>query len=148
MNIVVKTFAYNSPEYRYALSLRNKILRKPLGLGFTEAELKKDVNDIHFGLFSGEAILACLILTECDNHRMKMRQVAVDDKFQGQGLGKKLSLEAENYARLNGFKVMFCHARKTAAPFYSKLGYHITGGEFVEVNIPHYLMEKDLTPNL
>ena len=76
---------------------------------------------------------------------MKMRQVAVDDKHQGIGLGKKLSEAAEQYAIERGFKVMFCHARKTAAPFYQSMGYKIVGNEFVEVNIPHYVMEKELS---
>lgn len=144
MNTLIRTFNYHSPDYAKALTLRNSILRQPLGLTFTEAELKKDEHDVHFGLFDGEKILACLILTETENKRMKMRQVAVDTAYQGIGLGKELSLAAEKYALQKGFTVMFCHARKAAAPFYRKLGYRIAGDEFTEVNIPHYIMEKNL----
>jgi predicted GNAT family N-acyltransferase len=36
------------------------------------------------------------------------------------------------------------HARKSAVGFYEKLGYHIASEEFMEVNIPHYMMEKML----
>ena len=140
----IETFSYGSEQYRQALILRDRVLRKPLGLNFTAEELKKDEGDIHFGLFNGDTILACLILTKTDNQRMKMRQVAVDEDSQGVGLGKKLSEAAEGYAIHNGFTVMFCNARKTAVPFYEKLGYHTVGDEFVEVNIPHYLMEKQL----
>jgi len=140
----IKTFSYNSAEYQQALQLRDRVLRQPLGLKFTAAELQKDENDIHFGLFERDSILACLILTETDNKRMKMRQVAVDDKHQGQGFGKKLNNAAEAYALNQGFNVMFCHARATAAPFYQKLGYHVVGEEFIEVNVPHYMMEKRL----
>jgi predicted GNAT family N-acyltransferase len=144
MPATIKPFAYLSDDYQKALKLRDRVLRQPLGLYFTEAELKKDENDIHFGLFNGDIILACLILTETENGRMKMRQVAVDSQYQGKGLGKELSLAAEAYALQKGFTVMFCHARKSAAPFYQKLGYHIVGNEFTEVNIPHYVMEKKL----
>ena len=144
MNTQIKTFDYQSREYAKALILRDQVLRHPLGLSFTEAELKKDEHDVHFGLFDDETILACLILTETENNRMKMRQVAVDENYQGKGLGKQLSLAAEEYALTKGFTVMFCHARKTAAPFYLSLGYRIVGPEFTEVNIPHYVMEKDL----
>jgi|ERR1043165_274265 predicted GNAT family N-acyltransferase len=145
MNPVVKTFRYKSPEYDAALELRDKILRKPLGLVFTEDELKKDAHDIHMGLFDGDRVLACLTLTETPDGRMKMRQVAVDDAVQGTGLGSKLSTAAEQLAKERGFNTMFCHARKVAAPFYLKLGYQIVGDEFTEVNIPHYVMEKQLT---
>ena len=144
MSREVKQFSYHSSEYQQALQLRDRILRKPLGLQFTEAELKKDEHDIHFGLFEDGNIVACLTLTSHENVRMKMRQVAVDDSAHGKGLGRKLSFVAENYARQNGFHVMFCHARKVASGFYLKLGYKIVGDEFTEVNIPHYVMEKPL----
>jgi predicted GNAT family N-acyltransferase len=140
----IRTFAYGSPDYKKALQLRTVVLREPLGLVFTDEELKKDEHDVHFGLFSGDKILACLILTETENERMKMRQVAVDSSHQSAGLGKALSLAAEKYAFQKGFKTMYCHARKTATPFYLKLGYHIVGDEFTEVNIPHYTMEKKI----
>ena len=144
MTTEIKTFAYLSPEYQQALQLRDKVLRQPLGLSFTPSELLKDEKDVHFGLFANGIILACLILTETENHRMKMRQVAVADKEQGKGLGKALNAAAENYALQHGFTVMFCHARKKAVPFYQKLGYNIVGDEFFEVNIPHFVMEKGL----
>lgn len=140
----IKSFCQNSEEYRQALSLRYKILRVPLGLEFTDEELKKDELDLHFGIFENGKILACLILTECESGTVKMRQVAVDDNLQGKGLGSELSLAAERYSKERGFKTMFCHARKAAVPFYLKLGYKIIGDEFTEVNIPHYVMEKEL----
>jgi predicted GNAT family N-acyltransferase len=36
------------------------------------------------------------------------------------------------------------HARKSAVGFYEKNGYKICSGEFEEVTIPHYVMEKEL----
>lgn len=144
MSSQIKTFAYQSPEYYQALKLRYKVLRQPLGLQFTEAELQKDEHDIHFGLFEEEHIVACLTLTKTENGRMKMRQVAVDNTLQGKGFGAELSLAAEAFALTNGYVVMFCHARKVAAPFYLKLGYQIVGDEFTEVGIAHYVMEKEL----
>lgn len=144
MSSYIKTFSYHSTEYQQALHLRDKILRKPLGLQFTEAELKKDEEDTHFGLFEEGKIIACLTLTTNENGRMKMRQVAVDDSVQTKGIGRELSLAAEKYALENGYHTMFCNARKAASGFYLKLGYKIIGAEFTEVNIPHYLMEKEL----
>jgi len=51
---------------------------------------------------------------------------------------------AENIARDAGYKKIIMHARKTAIGFYEKLGYTVTGNEFTEVSIPHYVMEKKL----
>jgi predicted GNAT family N-acyltransferase len=36
------------------------------------------------------------------------------------------------------------HARKTAAGFYRKFGYEISGQEFLELSLPHVIMEKQL----
>ncbi len=144
LNSRIKFFSCPSPEYTKALELRYRILRVPLGLEFTPEELEKDKHDIHLGLFENDKILACITLTRCDNNRMKMRQVAVEEAEQGKGLGRELSAAGEKYALENGFEIMFCNARKTAVPFYESMGYRIIGDEFTEVNIPHYTMEKKL----
>jgi len=144
MNFEVKTFSYTSPDYPKSVELRNKILRKPLGIKFTPAEMEQDKYNIHLGIFDDERILACLVLTDTGDKRIKMRQVSVDEDMQGKGLGRQLSIAAENYARENNYEVIFCHARKSAVPFYQKLGYTTTSDEFTEVNIPHYAMEKQL----
>lgn len=140
----IRKFRKESEEYAAALALRFEELRKPLGLQFTEEELKKDENDIHFGLFVGDKIVACLTLTDSGDKRMKMRQVATDSGFQGKGYGRKLADEAERFAKAEGFKTMYCNARKVAVPFYAKLGYKIVSDEFIEVGIPHFTMEKKL----
>jgi predicted GNAT family N-acyltransferase len=140
----IRVFKHGSADYVKALALRYRILRKPLNLQFTPEEIKKDEEDLHFGLFQRDRILACLTLSKTENNRMKMRQVAVDDEFQNLGLGKELSKAAERYAKENGYCLMFCNARKVAVPFYKKMGYEIVSDEFTEVNIPHYTMQKAL----
>lgn len=144
MDYKIKTFRYRSEDYQKALDLRWLVLRKPLALKFTERELKKDREDTHFGLFEEEKILACVTLTKINGRRIKMRQVAVDENYQGKGLGSELSKVAEKYAIEKKFKIICCNARKTAVPFYEKLGYKIVSDEFIEVTIPHYTMEKHL----
>lgn len=126
-----------------ALQLRYEVLRKPLGLQFTEAELKKDEHDTHIGLFDTGECVATLTLTNLPEG-VKMRQVAVADAWQGKKIGQELCLFAEQHARQNGARRIFCHARKTAVPFYQKLHYRICSEEFTEVGLPHYAMEKQL----
>lgn len=141
----IKIFKQNEPEYLLSLILRYHVLRIPLGLTFSKADLAKDKEDVHIGLFEGDAILASLILTDTGNATVKMRQVAVYEQYQGKGLGKKLVEYADNYAREKGYRLIHCHARDTAKSFYSKLGYQVVGDEFTEVGIRHYYMEKQLT---
>ncbi|MBC7874938.1 MAG: GNAT family N-acetyltransferase, partial [Ferruginibacter sp.] len=35
-------------------------------------------------------------------------------------------------------------ARKNVVAFFEKMGYVVNGDEFIEITIPHYIMEKRL----
>jgi predicted GNAT family N-acyltransferase len=142
--MALKIIDHNSPEYRQMINLRYEILRKPLGLHFTEEELDREKEDILIGAFDDDRILACCLLTRMDPSTIKLRQMAVENSQQGKGIGATMMNFAENVARDRGSKVMAMHARKTATGFYEKLGYRVEGDEFQEVTIPHYLMKKKL----
>lgn len=126
------------------VTLRNDILRKPLGLSFDKEELDKEKDDILMGAFEDEKLLGCCLLTRVDPYTVRLRQMAVPNSMQGKGVGRALMIFAENIARDLGYRKLCMHARKTAIGFYQKLGYSITGDEFTEVTIPHYIMEKAL----
>ena len=144
MNFQIKVFSQQSPEYLLSLLLRYKILRIPLGLSFSKRDLEKDVADVHIGIFKEDILLGTLILTDTQNHTIKMRQVAVDGHLQGTGVGSRLVQFADTFAKEKGYRLIHCHARKTAVNFYLKQGYKIVGSEFLEVAIPHFYMEKIL----
>lgn len=126
------------------LQLRNDMLRKPLGLTFDKDELEKEKDDILMGAFEDDKLLGCCLMTKMDASTLRLRQMAVPNSMQGKGVGRALMIFAENIARDLGYKTLSMHARSTAVGFYQKLGYHVTGNEFIEVTIPHYVMEKDL----
>ena len=142
--MALKLIDHGSPEYRQMIDLRMHILRKPLGLSFTEEELQKEKNDILIGCFDDDKLEGCCLLTETGPGEVRLRQMAVISGLQGKGLGRALMQFAENIARDRGYKKITMHARKTAIGFYEKLGYKTTGGEFVEVTVPHFIMEKSL----
>jgi predicted GNAT family N-acyltransferase len=142
--MALKIIDHGSKEYKQMIALRNEILRKPLGLNFSQEELDKEKDDVLMGAFEDDRLLGCCLLTKVDNSRIRLRQMAVPNSMQGKGIGRALMIFAENIARDLGYKVLLMHARKTAAGFYQKLGYNISGSEFEEVTIPHYVMEKNL----
>ena len=96
------------------------------------------------GAFEDERLLGCCLLSPQDKATVRLRQMAVPNNMQGKGIGRALMIFAENIARDLGYKKLCMHARKTAKGFYEKLGYAVTGDEFMEVTIPHYIMEKAL----
>jgi predicted GNAT family N-acyltransferase len=142
--MALKQIMHGSPEYRQMIQLRYEILRKPLGLEFSEADLAKEKDDILIGVLEEDKMLACCVLTKEDASTVRLRQMAVHKNLQGKGIGATLMNFAENLARDHGFKKLSMHARKVTIGFYEKQGYKIKGDEFTEVTIPHYIMEKKL----
>ena len=140
----LKIIDYGTPEYFQMIRLRNEILRRPLNLSFEKNELDREKDDILIGAFEEEKMLGCCLLTRMDKDNVRLRQMAVQDNLQKKGIGASMMNFAENIARDNGYEKMIMHARKTAVGFYEKLGYTIAGKEFVEVSIPHFVMEKKI----
>lgn len=142
--MALKIIDHGTREYQQMVQLRNDILRKPLGLSFTQDELEKEKEEILIGAFEEDKMLGCCMLITVDPATVRLRQMAVLNTVQGKGIGRALMQFAENIARDRGFRKMTMHARQTAIGFYEKLGYQVSGGQFEEVSIPHYIMEKVL----
>lgn len=140
----LKIIDHDSKEYKQMVELRRQILRKPLGLDFTDNDLQKEKDDVLIAAYEDDEILGCCILTEINPTTVRLRQMAVKAGLQGKGIGRVLMQFAENIARDRGYRKLCMHSRKTAAGFYERLGYTIAGEEFTEVTIPHYNMEKKL----
>jgi ribosomal protein S18 acetylase RimI-like enzyme len=126
------------------VKLRDDILRKPLGLGFTPEELESERDNLLIAAFEDERMLGCCMLIEEKPGLARLRQMAVLNDLQGKGIGRALMNFAENIARDRGFKKICMHARANAVGFYEKVGYRVSGDQFMEVTIPHFLMEKQL----
>ena len=126
------------------VELRNEILRKPLGLSFDPKELEREKDDLLIAAFEEDKMLGCCLLTKVDPQCVRLRQMAVQNNLQGKGIGATMMNYAENVARDAGYNKIIMHARKTAIGFYEKLGYKVTGDEFEEITIPHFVMEKKL----
>lgn len=140
----LKIIDHGSDEYKKMIDLRYQTLRKPLGLEFSPEELEREKEDMLIGAFEDDEMLGCCMLTKDSPTSVRLRQMAVKAGLQGKGIGRVLMQFAENLARDRGNKKMTMHARKTAAGFYEKLGYQVVGDEFLEVTVPHYMMEKPL----
>ena len=125
------------------VELRNKILREPFGLTFSEADLLREKEDVLcVAKDETNRIIACCVLTKKDENTAHLRQMAVSEIFQRQGFGSQILQFAEKIARNSGYKTIILHARKTAVGFYAKQQYEVVGEEFIEVGMPHVEMVK------
>ncbi len=140
----LKQIDHNTESYKAMVELRMEILRKPLGLSFTEEQLAAEANDILIACMDDDTVLGCCVLTRVDNAAVRLRQMAVNSKSQGKGIGESMILFAEKLCIDKGYQKICMHARDTAMGFYQKMGYKIVGDSFMEVNLPHHMMEKQL----
>ncbi|HOW02597.1 MAG TPA: GNAT family N-acetyltransferase, partial [Caldisericia bacterium] len=138
----IRQIKVDSKEYYEELKLRDEVLRKPLKLSLFDENLDSEKYDFHIGVFLNNLLVGVLILTPLNNSEIKMRQVAIHESFRGKGIGTKLVIYAEEYAKNLGCKIIILNSRKTAVEFYEKLGYTKVSEEFIEVTIPHYKMQK------
>jgi predicted GNAT family N-acyltransferase len=132
---------WGSVKYIQSLALRHEVLRKPLGMIFDPSIFQEEKDDIHLVANDGDWLVGCMILSEVGNN-LKMRQVAVANKYRRNRVGARMVLLSEAKAIEMGKEKMILHARDSALDFYLSLGYSIVGDLFEEVGIPHHRMEK------
>ena len=142
--MALKIIDHGTNEYQQMVKLRDDVLRKPLGLSFSEEELANEKDNMFIAAYDDDQILGCCMLVEENPTTVRLRQMAVLNDLQGKGIGRALTNFAENLARDRGYKIMSMHARKPVVGFYEKMGYTVTSSEFIEITIPHYVMEKRL----
>ncbi len=134
---------FGSELQKRSIELRDKILRKPLGMIFTEEYLAAEHDCIHLVVMRDDELLACLVLRK-QGEKMQMRQVAVDNNLQKQGIGSQMIAASEAIALKHSCQLMHCQARETAVPFYERLGYYTVGERSEIIGLPHFYMEKPL----
>jgi predicted GNAT family N-acyltransferase len=142
--MALKIIDHGTAEYQQMIKLRDEILRKPLGLNFSNDELENEKSNLHIAAYEDDQMLGCCMLVEEDPQTVRLRQMAVINDLQGKGIGRALMQFAENLARDRGYRKITMHARKNALGFYEKMGYRRVGSEFREITIPHFVMEKEL----
>lgn len=140
----LKQIDHGSSDYQKAIQLRYSILRAPLGLNFSQEDLDNEKEHIHIASFEDDDLLGCCMLTKIDQHTLQLRQMAVKANLQRKGIGESIVSFAENIGRDKGYRRIIMHARDTAIGFYEKFGYKVKGDQFIEVNLPHHMMEKNI----
>lgn len=136
---------WNSDLYALEIELRERLLRAPLGMGFSTEELAAESAELHFGLIDQKQLKACAVIVPGPRDQAKLRQMAVHEDHQRQGLGSTLIRHIESELRCREFQRVELHAREEAVPFYGRLGYRTIGDRFIEVNLAHWRMYRQLT---
>jgi predicted GNAT family N-acyltransferase len=136
--------ALGTPGWDDALMLRRAVLRTPLGLDFTAADIAAEAGDTLFAAYRDARLIGVVMLRPEGVDSVKLRQMAVAEDMRGQRVGEHLLEAFEAHARALGVRHIGLAARRTAIGFYERQGYAVDSDEFIEVTIPHRHMSKTL----
>lgn len=74
----------------------------------------------------------------------KAERICVMSDVRQKGSGRMIMSAIEDYARSRSMKKVKLHAQVQAIPFYEKLGYQVVSDVFMDADIPHKTMVKEL----
>jgi predicted GNAT family N-acyltransferase len=137
-----RTITTKDPEYTQEKELRDRILRRPLGLALSAKDLQGEDEQVHIIASDEQDRVVGCVLVAFAGEQAKIRQIAIDKGYQGRGVGTQLIKAVEQAALARNVGTVMLHARVTAREFFEKLGYKVTSTVFTEVTIPHIEMEK------
>ncbi len=97
----------------------------------------------HFlALVDGEPVGASRLVRKGDS--AKLGRLAVLKPYRRQGVGKALVRCMESWAMEKGIVHLTLHSQAQARIFWASVGYREQGAPFMEADIPHVEMVKDL----
>jgi predicted GNAT family N-acyltransferase len=102
-----------------------------------------DFSSIHFlGLIENEPVAVARMRLFEDYIRIE--RLAVRKEYRGKGIGKEMFVFVLNHINKVGYKKIALHAQAYLLKFYETFGFVRQGEKFLEVNIEHYYMEKNM----
>jgi N-acetylglutamate synthase-like GNAT family acetyltransferase len=132
-------------EFAQYYELRWRILRKPWGQPRGSEQDMEESDAYHIMAVDNDQVLAVARLQFPLPSQAQLRYMAVDDQYQGQGIGRAIVKHMEQYARQQGADSLFLHARDNALGFYKSMGYNISEKSYLLFeSIQHYKMQKSL----
>ncbi|MGO3732993.1 MAG: GNAT family N-acetyltransferase [Vagococcus sp.] len=115
---------FGSLDYWRGIHLRNKLLKQTSGKSDIRELPIEEKDNWHIVVLLEEKVVGTIMLEEKTKKLVQIKQVAIDNSVQGQGLGKKMMDYSEELAKSLGFTHLFLTGRESAWMFYDKLGFY------------------------
>jgi GNAT superfamily N-acetyltransferase len=102
----------------------------------------------HLGVFIEERLVGVASVYDApcpeisgENHACQLRGMATVPEVRGTGYGRALLRACVEQARERGCDLLWCNARVSAADFYARAGWQVTGAQFDIPTVgPHFRM--------
>lgn len=138
--------ASTNQQLNSILKLRYEVLRKPWSQTIDSATDQLEHKSINAFIQNNKGVfIACGRLQENENKIGQIRFMAVDQNYQGKGLGKLIITSLEEKAKELKLNKIQLQARENAVSFYKNNGYVMIEKTFLLWDqIQHFLMEKQI----
>ena len=142
----------NNPKYKIvadiadlqkAFIVRGIVFCEEQNIPYSEEIDGLDFSSVHFlGTIENEPVAAARMLLFKDY--VKIERLAVRKAYRGKGIGKEMfTFVLKHIAEMKYNKIVL-HAQSYLLKFYEDFGFVRKGEMFLEVNIEHYCMEKEI----
>jgi predicted GNAT family N-acyltransferase len=135
--------ARSQREVDDALELRRQVFVDEQGVTLEADRDGRDHEAVHLVAVSGDRVVGTLRLLPA-GELSRLGRMVVDPELRGSGIGGRLLDLADDVAREMGHERIALHAQVPARRVYERAGYRQRGDVFVEQEIEHVAMEKDL----
>lgn len=103
---------------------------------------ERDAHSVHLLALAGNIPIATARIDL--EYGGKIGRLAVRASWRRRGVGRALMQRCHDIAAANGLASVWCNAQDRVLPFYTSLGYRVTGDVFEEAGIHHHRMTKAL----
>ncbi len=144
VNALQVTSPQTEKDWEEYYDLRWRILRAPWRQPKGSEQVDDDKTSFHAMIRKNEKVIACGRIHLIDDKTAQVRFMAVDDAFQGKGVGAVVLRFLEEHVIQKNIKKIILQAREEAISFYVRNGYSIVKKtDLLFGSIQHYLLEKN-----
>ena len=130
-------------DLQKCFSVRNIVFCEGQNCPYSEEMDGLDFSAIHFlGTIGNEPIATARLRLFKDY--AKIERLAVRKAYRGKGIGKEIFAFVLNHIAELGYTKIKIHAQAYLEKFYEDFGFVRKGEMFLEVDIEHYCMEKEM----
>ena len=140
----VKIAALTSKEYQDALYVRKSVFVKEQQIPLEIEVDQNEANAVHLVLYNDQEEPIAAGRYRVVDGLAKAERICVLASERGTGAGAQIMEALEKHAAEQGLKHVKLSAQAQAVPFYERIGYHAISEEYLEQNIPHKMMKKEL----
>lgn len=139
------TIVSSKNELEDAFFVRREVFVHEQGIPLSLELDEYDDTASHFVVYEKDAPIGAGRIRETNPGVGKVERVCILPKYRGLHLGKLIMKTLEDHGIEQGYKKIVLNAQTQVISFYESIGYSITSPEFMDADIPHRAMEKELS---